>query len=555
MRTLQFLWRKSSLHLTLAFIASITGGAANVAMIALLQHVVSGGLKASSSVLLTFVALCAIVLFLRMSSQLLLTHLSQRATFQLVMQLCRQIVATPLSKLEKIGKVRLNAALTDDVSILINGLVLIPGVLTQSTVVLLCVVYMVRLSPMMAAILICFLAIGAAAIHVAMRGNRRFLTLAWKDRDLLFDHFRSLLEGVKELKLHRQRRHAFIEQVVPSVAKSYERHNLNATAVFSLGAGFSQILIFAVMALAVFCLPRWFGASSYVASGFIILVLYLMVPLEYLTFAVPNVGRADLALKQLWSLELSRSEELDQRELELEEPSKDREILRLDGVMHKYRRELQDGEFTLGPIDLSIRRGALVFLIGGNGSGKTTLAKILTGLYVPEAGEIRLSGAIVNDENRESYRQHFSAVFHDFYLFDRLLGLEEAALSRRSQEYLTLLQLDRHVTIIDGRFSTRDLSQGQKKRLALLVAYLEDRPIYLFDEWASDQDPFFKDFFYTEMLPDLQRRGKTIVVISHDDRYYNAGTHLIKLVDGMIEFDRPAASVSVEACARPAEVQ
>jgi putative ATP-binding cassette transporter len=186
----------------------------------------------------------------------------------------------------------------------------------------------------------------------------------------------------------------------------------------------------------------------------------------------------------------------------------------------------------------------LVFLIGGNGSGKTTLVKILTGLYAPDSGEIRLGTTLITDSNREAYRQSFSALFHDFYLFERLLGLEQPDLDVRSQKYLSLLQLDHKVTTVDGRLSTLDLSQGQRKRLALLVACLEDRPIYVFDEWASDQDPVFKNFFYTEMLPELICRGKTIFAISHDDHYYKTGSRLIKLVDGVIESDRTVASTA-----------
>lgn len=94
------------------------------------------------------------------------------------------------------------------------------------------------------------------------------------------------------------------------------------------------------------------------------------------------------------------------------------------------------------------------------------------------------------------------------------------------------------VQIVDGVFSTTSLSQGQRKRLALLIAYLEDRPIYLFDEWASDQDPFFRDIFYNQLLPSLKQRGKTVLVISHDDRYFHLADRVIKLDYGKVEYDK-----------------
>jgi len=192
----------------------------------------------------------------------------------------------------------------------------------------------------------------------------------------------------------------------------------------------------------------------------------------------------------------------------------------------------------VGPIDLSLHPREVVFIVGGNGSGKSTLAKLITGLYLPEAGEIYLNGQLIGANNREWYRQHFAVVFSDFYLFDRLLGLDRQDLDQQAQQYLRQLQLDHKVTIRDGQLSTTALSQGQRKRLALLTAYLEDRPIYLFDEWASDQDPVFKEMFYTQFLPQLRSQGKTVLVISHDDHYFDQADRIIKLDYGQIKLEQ-----------------
>ena len=143
----------------------------------------------------------------------------------------------------------------------------------------------------------------------------------------------------------------------------------------------------------------------------------------------------------------------------------------------------------MGPIDSTIRRGQIVFIIGGNGSGKTTLAKLISGLYLPESGQICLDGRPIDDANREAYRQLFSVVFDDAVIFESLWGLEAADLDERAQELLAAVELDHVVSVTNGVFSTTRLSRGQRKRLALVTAYLEDRPIYLFDEWAADQDP------------------------------------------------------------------
>lgn len=219
------------------------------------------------------------------------------------------------------------------------------------------------------------------------------------------------------------------------------------------------------------------------------------------------------------------------------------------GMFHHPSHHLEEGGpmhpphqpetgFVLGPISLTLRSGEITYIVGGNGSGKSTLAKLLTGLYLPQTGSIHLNGVLTTDHNREWYRQHFSAIFSDFYLFDRCLGFDQVNLDQKVEHYLRQLQLSHKVQVKDGVLSTTRLSQGQRKRLALLVAYLEDRPIYVFDEWAADQEPLFRDFFYREILGTLKERGKTVVVITHDDRYFHLADHLIKLDYGRVEFDR-----------------
>src|SRR5512138_1879625 len=147
---------------------------------------------------------------------------------------------------------------------------------------------------------------------------------------------------------------------------------------------------------------------------------------------------------------------------------------------------------------------------------------------------------------RDDYRQLFTAVFADFYLFDTFLGIESHKLDQDAARYLAELHLDRKVKIRNGALSTIALSQGQRKRLALLTAYLEDRPFYLFDEWASDQDPYFKNIFYTKLLPDLKARGKTVLVITHDDRYFDVADRIIKLDYGKIATAAPPGPVAGE---------
>ena len=201
---------------------------------------------------------------------------------------------------------------------------------------------------------------------------------------------------------------------------------------------------------------------------------------------------------------------------------------------NRCREQVRDLRHAQPGLSLALRPAEVVFVVGGNGSGKTTLAKLLVGLYEPEDGDVVLDGKVVSQAERESYRQLFSAVFSDFHIFDAALGLDADDGDARASELLEALALSHKVRIDSGVFSTTKLSTGQQKRLALLIACLEDRPICVFDEWAKDQDPSYKDVFYTEILPSLRARGKCVLVITHDDRYFHLADRCLKLEYGRL---------------------
>lgn len=252
--------------------------------------------------------------------------------------------------------------------------------------------------------------------------------------------------------------------------------------------------------------------------------------------------RARIALEKVKGLGLSLGG-LD-AELVKDDPEPLPEWNRLDlkGVTFAYPADNEGRAFMLGPLNFTLRRGELIFVVGGNGSGKSTLMKVLTGLYSPQSGMIQLDGLSITDDNRSHYCRYFSAVFSDFYLFDSLLGLGGPHLDACASRYLVELELDAKVQISDGAFSTTALSQGQRKRLALLTAFIEDRPIYVLDEWAADQDPHYREIFYKRLLPELKSRGKTVVVISHDDHYYDVADRIVKLDYGRVEYDHRRAA-------------
>ena len=514
---------------------ALLSGACNAGLIALVNVVLTHTGPVSRGLVWVFVALGlgrVLSLFL---SQAVLAGFSQKAVAELRRDLIRKILAVPLRKLEELGTPRILATLTDDVFNVTQALLALPVVSVNVAILLGGAAYLGWLSWQLLAAIMVVIVAGAGGYLVVISGALRFCRAAREDEDKLFGHFRALTDGIKELKLHRNRRGAFFSRNIESVTNAYQQHNISAEIRFAAAQSWSHFLYFALIGLILFLAPTWGSFSNRTLTGYVVTTLYLMGPLSGVLSSFSLFGRARVALQKVQDLGVSlagaSSEEcpMDQPETELHF-----ERLELCGVVHSYHREQEDSRFVLGPIDLSFRPGELVFLVGGNGSGKSTLAKIITGLYLPEEGKIRLDGELVTNKNRDAYRQLFSAVFADFFVFDDLLGLDAADLDQRAGEYLEQLHLKHKIRVTNGSLSTTAVSQGQRKRLALLTAYLEDRPFYLFDEWASDQDPLFKNVFYTKLLPDLKARGKAVLVITHDDRYFDMADRLIKLDYGKV---------------------
>lgn len=372
---------------------------------------------------------------------------------------------------------------------------------------------------------------------LAVKGRYAF-KLRREAQDSLFQHFRTTIEGIKELNLHKERRMVFLEHLQVAAAAS-QHYRVAGMTKFAVAASWGLLMFFIPIGLLLFVLPQLTTISVPILSGYVLTIIFTIAPIRAVLNTLPEFSLANIALEKVDSLGLSLVTQTTEPNLTTTIGSAPGwRCLESERITHAYWGERSESSFILEPIVLTFHPGELVFLIGGNGSGKSTLVKLITGLYIPETGVIRLDGKPITDENQEWYCQQFAVVFSDFYLFERLLGLGNPELDTQTQEYLVKLHLDHKVQVRDGTLSTTALSQGQRKRLALLTAYLEDRLIYVFDEWASDQDPVFKEIFYTQLLPELRNKSKTVLVISHDDRYFHKADRIMKLNYGNVEYDK-----------------
>jgi putative pyoverdin transport system ATP-binding/permease protein len=537
--------------IVLIAVAGAVSGIASTGMMALITQSLTRQGTSGAVLPWLFLALCVALPSFRFLSQKLLIDLTQRSLVKLRLRLTRAILGAPLRHLEKVGPHRLLATLTNDINVIVDSISAIPLLLMHMTIVVSCLIYLGWLSRPVLLEVFGFIVLGVITYQLPVLRAFAHLKLARDLYDSLVKQIRALTEGTKELKMHRGRRQAFVREVERS-ALAFQEENRAGSIIFAGAASWGQALVYMVLGLLVYALPRFQHTDLRTLLSFTVILFQLMGPLEVLMNTLPQLGRASVSARNVDEMGFALESENREREAAGERPvTPDWGRLELCGVTHSYRRENAEESFLLGPIDLAFEPGELVFLVGGNGSGKTTLAKLILGLYAPEAGEVRLAGEPIGDDNREEYREHFSVVFSDFFVFEKLLGLDADALDDDARQYLRRLLLEQKVQVRDGVLSTIDLSQGQRKRLALMTAYLEDRPIYLFDEWAADQDPVFKEVFYLILLPELKSRGKTVFVISHDDHYFHVADRILKLDYGKIESDLPATVWTAAAAAGP----
>lgn len=536
-RFLYFIVQRSRSMAWLMVCVGVLSGVLSAGVLALINYVLHHPSDHSSQVMLGFVVLVAGKILSSLGSQLLLVRFSQDTILDLSLSLCQKIVRAPLRRSEQRGAANTLVILTDDVSWVTWGIQCFPHMIMNVAMVLGCGVYLAWLSWGVFLGVVGVTVIGALGYRWLHTSARSVISESREARSELFQHFRSLTDGLKELLMHQARRQEFVNQEVRGAAELYRNANIEATRRQALSEVWTQLSFYSLIGFIVFLFPSVVAVSPEALTGYIVAVLYMMGPIWSVIGSMPTIERGQVALENIERLGVSLDAgPTDAQTIEVARvEAGGLPVVQWNDVVFSYGEEKGvEMPFSLGPISLDLHPGELVFVIGGNGSGKTTFVKVLSGLYRPSQGHVTMAGTMIVDANREWYREHFSVVFSDFHLFNKLLGQSDAHTERLASEYLRLLHMDQKVTVRERAFSTLDLSQGQRKRLALVTAYLEDRPIYVFDEWAADQDPQYKEIFYKTLLPDLRERGKLVIVITHDDRYFHLGNQVIKLEDGKV---------------------
>ena len=527
MQLLLLVWRQYRWPFIAVMALSLASAALGIGLIAFINVRLIEMVDTSLSVLPEFLGLLLLLMAVTLGSQLALTALGHHFVFRLRSEFIKRILDTQVERVEQLGSASLLAGLTSDVRAITIAFVRLPELVQGIVLTFGSAAYLAWLSSKMLAVTALWIAITIWGGFMLVSRVYKHMAVLRETEDKLYNDYQTVLEGRKELTLNRERaEHIFNHLYIPD-AREYRHHIIRADTFHLSAVNWSNIMMLGAIGL-VFWMANGLGwADTNVVATYSLTLLFLRTPLLSAVGALPTLLSAQVAFNKLKKFDLAPFK----AEFPRPQAFPNWQTLELRNVTFRY----QDSAFSVGPVNLTLRRGELLFLIGGNGSGKSTLAMLLTGLYQPQSGEILLDGRALSAEKPEDYRKLFSAVFTDVWLFDRLLGPEgQPANPALVEKWLAQLQMSHKLELQDGKILNLKLSKGQKKRVALLLALAEERDIILLDEWAADQDPHFRREFYQVLLPLMQEMGKTIFAISHDDHYFIHADRLLEMRDGTL---------------------
>jgi putative ATP-binding cassette transporter len=480
--------------------------------------------------LLTFIICCFVVLSAQARALTLTTRASEATVQRLRTRVVELIRHADLDAFEELGPASIYAKIAGDTATLSEaGTPLVYGA-TSGLALILATLYIATLSTLAFFVIATLFGATTYLYHISQRNNTGHLLYAREAESRFFETFNHLLGGFKEVKMSAARGADLVSNYLAVQSLETERRKIEAVTRMNDGLTIAHTSFYVMLAAVVFALPQYLDGTE-TAMKLTYTVIFMLATVDGIMKAFPVLTKANVAIQDLERTEaqLAAARRANEGPVTLASPAMRR--LELSSVVYTYTGPDGRPSFTVGPCDLTLDAGETVFIVGGNGSGKSTLLRVLAWLYEPRAGVILWDGRPVDRSNVVDYRNLFSTVFSDFHLFDRLYGLANVN-PAEAQALLETMGLAEKTAFWGGAFTNLDLSTGQRKRLAFVAALLEDRPVYVLDELAADQDSEFRHRFYEELLPSLKARGKTLVVVSHDERYFHVADRVFVMDEG-----------------------
>lgn len=516
--------------LPLLLLAGLTG-TCNLLLIKTISELLTGGIDGTHGLVVYHLLLVSFFLVSR-AFGLMLLRTGVAMTAQIRTTLVRAIARARYTDFLATGQARGLACLTNDTRVLAEAPDTLIMVATSSATLIACLGYLAWLSLPTFGLLFLFIIIGVSLFEWQVRGARDQLVAARHALDRFLLGVEDLFGGFKELAVHSQKRHDLVEGEIVVAVEVHRQHELAGGRHFVTANVVSNGFIFLVMGLFVGGMHLFFAPQQEMLVTFVFVMLYLIGPIRMVQSGIQGLIHYNVAAGRIAQLFDDLGLHMGQ-ELQPETPNPPAQgfaSIALRDVCFTYP---GDEGFAVGPINLSLHKGEIVFLRGGNGSGKTTLLRLLLGLYQPSSGQLLWDAQPVDPSHFGTWQRLFASVFSDFHLFQKLYGLEKVDPTQVDKLLQTLVLADK-VRLVDDAWHTRDLSQGQRRRLGLLGAWLEESPILIFDELAADQDPSFRAHFYQNILPTLKQAGKTVLAITHDEAWFHCCDRLFVMEGGQL---------------------
>lgn len=528
------LWRNSRKKLIIAVILSIFAGLLYALIIPTVLHglsnneIVSIGEIISIPTPMAFFVLIFMVLATKASSVIFVNSLAKTAIAKLRVELSEKINAMDIEKLEQFGLPKLLNVLTEDMNRLTGASLAIPMILVSIVTALGMLVYLAILNIEIFVFTILAIIVGVTLFKYPVNKTKKYYIKSRTLKDNMQEGFKGLVFGAYELKLDKHKATNFLKQEISRPTFESVGLEKKGDVVLHVAGNSSEIFCFFAIGMIVFIQPQSSDIAQQSLYGVVMALLYITGPIVSILGQLQQLKLGEVSLQKvnevfsLGDIAMSGSEII----------NKNWSRLTLSNVCYTYKND--NDEFSIRDVNLTLEKGKTYFIIGGNGSGKSTLCKLLSFHYIANRGVFLFDEQRITQENLQSARDNLYVIYSDYHLFTRIYKPLNDDDLELIQKYLRIFKLENKTQLINNEFSTINLSDGQCRRLALIVGLVENKAIYVLDEWAADQDPEFKDLFYKYVLPELKAQGKTVIAITHDDRYFSCCDQVIKMEHGTI---------------------
>ncbi|MDQ7091564.1 MAG: cyclic peptide export ABC transporter [Methylococcales bacterium] len=534
MKLFHFLARESEAPKKQILFMAAVSGIANGLLLAIINLAAAQVYNRELSARLFVVYIIALLLFIYTQKIAFVKSINavEKALHHVKLRITDKIRRVDLRFIEHNPEIGNYTALTQDSTLISQAAMKIVMAAQSLLVLLFSSIYLAMLSPLSFMLTLVMIGVGVFTFFSHYEQTSIELDMAEKKEAEFLNRFTAMQHGFKELQVNRCENDDMFNHLTQSI-KDAKRYKVSANTRLFFAAMLGNFVFYLLLLLVVSLFPLFIETTSAEAHKVVATILFIFGPVGMFTGALSMVMKTESAIKNLYGLEEKLDSSIQSQKPQEPEKYQHFNTIRLENLRFHYTDPQGHKLFLSGPHNLTIQRDEMIFIVGGNGSGKSTFLKLLMGLYHSDQGHIYVDDERISPENYPSYQALYSIVLTDFYLFDRVYGLPDVKESEVN-DWLKRLQLDKKTHYENQRFTNIDLSTGQKKRLAFIIAVLKNRPICIFDELAADQDPEFRQRFYEEILPDLKAEGRLVIVVSHDDKYFHLADRIIKLEDGHI---------------------